>query len=99
MGVSELSKKSYHELKDLGRKQRLVYDQLKIMERMRPSAQDIADALGWPINSITGRLSELKKFGFVEKTGTKISRMGTTVGTLCTIDPADKKAMSLLDDE
>jgi len=98
MGVSGLSKKAYHELKDLGQKQRIVYEQLKVMERNRPSAQDIADALGWPINTITGRIYELKKFGFVEKTGTKIGKLGTTVGTLCTVSPADRKS-GLLDDE
>ena len=91
MAVLGTSRKAYKELKDLGDKQRLIYSQIKLMQNEQPSAQDVADALGWPINRVTGRISELKEFGFVKTDGTKISKLGTTVTVLCVTDPNDKK--------
>lgn len=98
--VDNLSKKAYKDLKDLGDKQRKVFDALGDLGVA--SNQDIADYLGWPINCVTGRMKELRDYKFVGSDGTKTSRIGTTVRVWHCLDPNDKKlhaAVGWLHDE
>jgi len=89
MAVATTSKKAYRELKDLGEKQRQVFDALG--ELGIASNQDIAEYLGWPINRVTGRCKELRDYKFVDVHGMKQTRIGTTVKTYHCVDPNDKK--------
>lgn len=49
------------------------------VEGNRPCDQDIADALDWPINRVTGRRGELVGFGKVVKAGKKLNAYGKRV--------------------
>lgn len=51
--------------KKLGDKQRRVYDVIK--ERGPVTNEEIAKALGWPINHVVGRTFELRHFGLEKK--------------------------------
>ena len=54
---------------DLGLKQKLVYDTLALVEEA--SNKDLVNLLGWPINTITPRVLELRNMGLVECAGEK----------------------------
>ena len=54
----------------LGNKQRAVAHTLKILGEA--SNKDLAASLGWPINRITGRITELVDRGIVTSTSTKV---------------------------
>ena len=43
-----------------------------IRKRKKITRQDIAEALGWQINSVTGRVKELLDLGYIYESGTKI---------------------------
>ncbi len=66
---------------DLGRCQRQVLDAITELWRQgwRPSDQDIAAYLGWPINCITPRRDELVDAGRVIKGGDKRGETGRRV--------------------
>lgn len=64
MTVAQTSLFAYGTIKDLGDKQQKVYD--KIDEMQPCSNEQIAKALGWPINRVTGRVTELSKLGVIE---------------------------------
>ncbi len=53
----------------LGAKQRAVAHALKIMGEA--SNKDLSKALGWPINRVTGRVTELVNRGIVTSNSTK----------------------------
>ena len=42
-----------------------------IRKRKKITRQDIAEALGWQINSVTGRVTELLNLGLIYESGTK----------------------------
>lgn len=44
--------------------------------------QELADALGWAINRVTGRVLELIEKGYLEESGTKKSPAGFTAAAL-----------------
>lgn len=54
---------------DLGDKQKMVYDALAVVEEA--SNKDLGNLLGWPINTITPRVLELRNMGLVECAGEK----------------------------
>ncbi len=65
----------------IGRRQRQVLDAITELWRQgwRPSDQDIAAYLGWPINCITPRRGELVDAGCVIKGGDKRAETGRRV--------------------
>jgi DNA-binding MarR family transcriptional regulator len=64
MGVAQTSLWAYEsQLKQLGEKQFKVYETLKHLGMA--NNQEVADYLGWPINKVTGRMSELNYKGLV----------------------------------
>ncbi len=77
--VTETSRVAYKNLKEIGNKQSIVLNKLE--ELGKASNQDIADALNWPINRVTGRMKELRDLKLVEFAGAKTSRLNTTVKT------------------
>ena len=106
MAVTETSRDAYHTLTKMGHKQRLVYEQIKILEARAkdsddlPSNADVAYELGWPINAITPRALELRKGGWLRVHGVKKDKAtGRTVQTLCTADPNDKHLLDLVKEE
>lgn len=61
--VQETSKKAYKELKDLGERQKQVYNAIKTLQYCTNTM--IAKVLKLPINSITPRTKELREMSFV----------------------------------
>lgn len=83
--IAETSREAYHKLKKLGEKQQTVLDTLG--ELGIASNQDVADALGWSINRVTGRMKELREAKYVVVHGVKTNQFGNSVKTWCVADP------------
>lgn len=74
----QLRNQSYHRVK-LGERQT---DVLQAIEKYQPvSNRQLANILHWPINSVTGRVKELRDMGFVSNSGTAYDEM--TQRTVC----------------
>lgn len=77
MTVANTSMLMYEKLKDkLGDKQQEVYEKLR--ELGSGTNEQIADALGWPLQNVTGRITELKKYGLVDVEGVGLSKLGNS---------------------
>lgn len=77
-GYQQTSLFAYIEVKPtLGDKQKIVYEALKKFDHM--SNQEIAEYLGWEINSITPRVLELRKMGYVREWGEVKNKQGRAV--------------------
>ena len=97
MPVAETSRQAYKSLKDLGDKQRQVLDTLG--ELGIASDQDIAEALGWEINRVTGRRNELVKFNLVKQHGVKTNQYGNKAKTWCVTDPYAQRKIDTIKQE
>ena len=74
MAVASTSLYAYGSITDLGDKQAKVLEKI---EEMQPcSNKQIARALGWEINRVTGRVHELAKMGFIKSDGVRINELG-----------------------
>jgi len=90
MTVAQTSKLAYEKLRDkLGNKQQIVYE--KLQELGSATNEQIADALGWPLQSVTGRITELKKYGLVDVEGIGLSKAGNSSKIWGTRDLNDKQ--------
>ena len=72
--IANTSREAYKSLKDLGDKQRVVYEAIKVLGRA--TDLEIANYLGKPINTITNRRGELLKYGMVAQEGHKKNPSG-----------------------
>lgn len=72
--VAETSREAYKSLRDLGDKQRVVYEAIKTLGRA--TDLEIANYLGKPINTVTNRRGELLKYDMVAQSGHKINPSG-----------------------
>lgn len=64
---------AYYSLENLSASRRAVYD---VIERLGPITDaQIAKALGWGINRVTGRRNELVSIGRVVEAGTEFVRV------------------------
>ncbi len=76
MTIAQTSIDAYNSIQDLKGRRLEVYQKL---EEIQPaSGQQVADALGWPINRVTGRMSELKKLSLIELVRVQKSKFGAT---------------------
>lgn len=64
MSLAFTSRIAYESVQELGNKQMEVLE--KIEEIQPCSNKDIAKALGWEINRVTGRVNELAKMGIIK---------------------------------
>jgi len=95
MTVSTTSKTAYHSIyKKIGAKQRAVYE--AIGELGTASNEELASYLDWPINCITGRVCELKKYGMVGFEDYKTSRSGMKVKAWGVRSISDNRLMDLI---
>lgn len=77
MTVATTSKAAYEKIKSkLGKNQLIVYEAIKTLGR--PTNEEIADFLGWPINCVTGRVTELRGFNMVGSEGLGTNKSGFT---------------------
>lgn len=77
MTVAYTSKLAYASIEDLGDKQ---YKVLMKIEELQPcSNTQIARALGWEINRVTGRVNELAKMKFIECEKLGVNELGRSV--------------------
>lgn len=85
--ISHTSQAAYNSIKPrLGSKQRAVYEAIK--EMGIASNEQVADYLRWPINCVTGRSTELYRFGMinVEKLGLSKSGRRTKMWSVCDLN-------------
>lgn len=64
MSIATTSRLAYESINELNNKQTEVL--IKIEELQPCSNKDIAKALGWEINRVTGRVNELAKKGVIK---------------------------------
>lgn len=75
--IAETSRQAFEKIQDkLGDKQQAVYEALG--ELGVATNEQIADHLGWPIQSVTGRVTELNKLGLVGVEGIGRSKAGNS---------------------
>lgn len=73
--IAGTSRAAYEQIKSkLGDKQQAVYD--AVGELGVATNEQIAEYLDWPINRVTGRVTELKKMGFVDVEGITKNKSG-----------------------
>lgn len=66
MSIRITSEAAYRDLSKAARRRAVLE---KILSRSRTlgwTRQELAEALGWPINSVTGRITELLAAGYIE---------------------------------
>lgn len=72
MGVHRRSIESYHELLDEGTINDKQFKVAAALAEMGPASnREIARHLGWDINRVTGRMTELRYKGYVEEHSSK----------------------------
>src|SRR6266542_614198 len=92
MPVSETRKEAYTKIQDkLGAKQMVVFDTIR--ELGRATNEMISEHLNWPINRVTGRVTELKRFGVIDVEGLGKNRSGHSAKLWSIRDPNDKKLL------
>lgn len=97
MTVAGTSQEAYEKIQDkLGFKQMVVYETIKRLGAA--TNETIADHLGWPINQVTGRVTELKRFGVVAAEGRGLNKTGFTAQLWSVRDPNDKNLLELTND-
>ncbi len=77
--IASTSIEAYDGIYNLTGKRLEVYKTIKEIEPA--SNQAIADRLNWPINRVTGRVSELRDMGLVEQDGSRKGKFGARVNT------------------
>lgn len=89
MAIAETSRSAYKSIKDLGDKQRVVYEAIKTLGRA--TNEEIATYLNWPIQSVTGRVNELNKYGMATVDGIGVTRSGRSAKIWVIKDLNDQK--------
>ena len=80
---------AYKSLKDLGDRQQQVYDAFETLGSA--SNEQIAEYLHLPIQSVTGRVNELFRYGYLGVEGLTKTRSGRTAKLWSLRDRNDKK--------
>lgn len=93
MTVAQTSIFSYRSIKKLGDKQQQVLEAIETLGVA--SNEQIAEYLGWPINRVTGRVSELRTYGRVGFERLGMGSAGMPVKMWSSRDINDKKLAEL----
>lgn len=92
MGVALTSKEAYAKIQDkLGDKQFIVFETIR--ELGVATNEMIAEHLGWPINRVTGRVSELRNYGVVDVEGVGLNKSGHSAKLWSVRDYNDEKLL------
>lgn len=89
--LAQTSLLSYQSLtkKELGDRQQQVFDAIERNGSM--SNEEISLFLGLPIQSVTGRVNELARYGYLVVAGLTTTRSGRSAKLWAVADPDDKK--------
>lgn len=94
MTVANTSRMAYDAIKDtLNEKQSIVYEALQ--ELGIASNEQIAEYLNWPINRVTGRVTELHKLDMVGVAGVTVGKSGHSAKLWAPRDINDKNLEKL----
>jgi hypothetical protein len=96
MSVSMTSRAAFKSIHDLGERQSAVYGAIE--ELGMATLEILADYLHMPVHAISGRVTELKRYGMVEVTGLTKNRSGASASILTTINLNDKKLLEIAND-
>ena len=95
--VAGTSRQAYEKIKGkLGDRQQKVYDAIR--EMGIASNEMIADFLGWPINRVTGRVTELNRFGLLNLEGLGKNKTGYSAKLWSAVDLNDRKLIEMAND-
>lgn len=87
--IAQTSLTAYKQLKDLGNRQQQVFDAVEDMGSA--SNEQVAEKLGLPIQSVTGRVNELARYGYLDVVGTTFNKSGHLAKLWAVCSPQDKK--------
>jgi hypothetical protein len=97
MTVSSTSRAAYTKIQGmLGQRQMQVYD--AISDLGIGTNEMISDYLNWPINRVTGRVTELKRYGLIDVEGLGKNKSGFTAKLWGVRDLNDKKLLEIAND-
>lgn len=97
MSVSMTSKDAYTAIKDkLGARQTAVYE--AITELGVATNEAIAEHLNWPLQSVTGRVTELRNYGLIDVEGLGKNKSGFTAKLWSVRNLNDKKLFDMARD-
>ena len=91
--IAQTSLLAYRTLTDLGDRQQQVFDAIEYMGSA--SNEMVADRLNLPIQSVTGRVNELVRYGYLTVVGITHNKSGRSAKLWGVCDPADKKLKEL----
>ena len=95
--ISSTSKEAYTKIQDkLGEKQLIVYEAIK--ELGTATNEEISEYLNWQINRVTGRVTELVRYGLVDIQGLGRNKSGFTAKRWCAKDLNDRRLMEMAHD-
>lgn len=95
--IAATSREAYELLQPrLGRKQQIVFEAIKKLGSA--TNEQLADFLGWPINNVTGRCTELRKFGVIGVEGLGRNKSGRSAKLWSVRDPNDKSLEAIAND-
>lgn len=96
--LASTSLAAYADIKDkLNEKQGIVYETIKALEPC--TNEQIADHLGWAINRVTGRCTELHKFDMITVAGLGKNKSGASAKQWAIKSPVDTLFQGNLFDE
>lgn len=95
--IAETSSSAYQKIKpSLGARQQEVYEAISDMGVA--TNEMVAEYLNLPINSVTGRVTELKRFGMLECAGIGRNKSGCSAKKWCIRDINDPKLRAISQD-
>lgn len=95
--ISSTSQEAYAKIQaKLGDKQLIVYEAIK--ELGIATNEMIADHLNWPLNRVTGRCTELNRYGVIQVEGLGRNKSGFSAKQWSICDLNDRKLMDISND-
>lgn len=91
--LAQTSLLAYRAIKELGTRQQQVHDAVETLGSA--SNEELSDYLGWPIQSVTGRVNELSRYGYLGVEGITKTKSGRSAKLWSLRDPADKRLKEL----
>lgn len=95
--IADTSREAYQAVKPkISNHQKVVLDVIKLNGAI--TNEGISFALGWPINTVTPRVNELRHKGLIGEEGRGVNNSGHSAKLWSYRDPNDRKLVELAND-
>ena len=91
--IATTTREAYRSITDLGNRQQQVFDAIEAMGSA--SNEQVSEKLRLPIQSVTGRVNELARYGYLAVVGTTFTKSGRLAKLWAISDPQDKRVKEL----